>query len=194
VASPDLDCAFIAALQHKEDEFNDAQLRALHQWQLWQLELGSHTNLPSSLRQRCYDAFIMDTATPSHLQDDVINKVTSIGFKPQAGEIMSSSGYRLDACIMVHGEKVGIEVDGPYRFTGYIPNGHTILKRRQVPAIDNMKIISVPYWEWYALASYCSRQKQEYLLHKLSESLGFVITEKMINLNYPVKEEEEEDN
>jgi hypothetical protein len=180
VASPDLDCAFIAALQNKEGKFNDAQLRSLHQWQLWQLELGSHTNLPSSLRQRCYDAFIMDTATPSHLQDDVINELTSIGFKPKAEMIMSSSGYRLDACIMVHGEKVGIEVDGPYHFTGYIPNGHTILKRRQVPAIDNMKIISVPHWEWYALSSYSSRGKQEYLLRKLSESLGFVITESFV--------------
>jgi len=194
VASPDLDCAFIAALQSKEDEFNDIQLRALHQWQLWHLELGSHTNLPSSLRQRCYDAFIMDRANPSHLQDDVINEVASIGFKPQAEEILSSSGYRLDASIMVHGEKVGIEVDGPYHFTGCIPNGHTILKRRQVPTIDNMKIISVPYWEWNALASYSSRRKQEYLLRKLNESLGFVITEKMINLNFPVKEEEEERN
>ena len=180
VASPDLDCAFIAALQRKEGKFNDAQLRSLHQWQLWQLELGSHTNLPSSLRQRCYDAFIMDTATPSHLQDDVINELTSIGFKPKSEEILSSSGYRLDACIMVHGEKVGIEVDGPYHFTGYIPNGHTILKRRQVPAIDNMKIISVPHWEWYALSSYSSRGKQEYLLRKLSESLGFVITESFV--------------
>jgi len=191
VASPDLDCAFIAALQSKEDEFNDSQLRSLHQWQLWQLELGSHTSLPSSLRQRCYDAFIMDTATPSHLQDDVINELTSIGFKPQAEEILSSSGYRLDACIMVHGEKVGIEVDGPCHFTGCIPNGHTILKRRQVPTIDNMKIISVPYWEF---TLYSSRRKQEYLLRKLSESLGFVITENMINLNFPVKEEEEERN
>jgi len=63
-----------------------------------------------------------------------------------------------------------------------------------VPTIDNMKIISVPHWEWYALSSYSSWRKQEYLLRKLSESLGFVITKKMINLNFPVKEEEEEDN
>jgi hypothetical protein len=193
VSSPDLDGAFIAILQSKEDEFNDAQLRALNQWQLWQLELGSHTSLPSSLRQRCYDAFIMDRTNPSHFQDDVINELTSIGFKPQAEMILSTSGYRLDACIMVHGEKVGIEVDGPYHFTGCIPNGHTILKRRQVPIIDNMKIISLPYWEWDALASYSSRRKQEYLLHKLSESLCSVITEKMINLNVPAKEEEEEE-
>ena len=193
VASPDLDCAFIATLQSKEDEFNDAQLGALHQWQLWQLELGSHTSLPSSMRQRCYDAFIMDRTNPSHFQDDVINELTSLGFKPQAEMILSTSGYRLDACIMVHGEKVGIEVDGPYHFTGCIPNGHTILKRRQVPTIDNMKIISVPYWEWDALALYSSRRKHEYLLRKLSERLSFVITEKMINLNIPVKEEEEDD-
>jgi hypothetical protein len=54
-----------------------------------------------------------------------------------------------------------------------------------------MKIISVPYWEWDELASYSSRRKQEYLLCKLS--LGSVITEKIINLNVPAKEEDEED-
>ena len=102
----------------------------------------------------------MDRARPSHLQDDVINELTSIGFEPKAEMILSSSGYRLDACIMIHGEVVGIEVDGPYHFTGCVPNGHTILKRRQVPAVDNMKIISVPYWEWEALASYSNRQKK----------------------------------
>ena len=41
--------------------------------------------------------------------------------------------------------------------------------------IDNMKIVSLPYWEWEALASYSNRldresrfQRQEYLSRKLS--------------------------
>ena len=43
------DCGFIAALLDKEHDFIDAELRQLHQWQLWQLELGSTAKLPSSL-------------------------------------------------------------------------------------------------------------------------------------------------
>ncbi len=38
--------------------------------------------------------------------------------------------------------------------------------------IDNMRIVSVPYWEWEALASYSNHesrfQRQEYLSGKLS--------------------------
>ena len=139
---------------------------------LWQLVREDHTSLPSSLRQRCYDAFIVDRSHPSRLQNDVVNELTSMGFHPQEEMLLTCSGYRLDACVLVHGEKVGIEVDGPFHFTGYIPNGHTILKRRQVKNIDNMRIVSVPYWEWEALASYSNResrfQRQEYLSGKLS--------------------------
>lgn len=45
--SPDLlDCgAFIATLHSKEHEFINSDLQQLHQWQLWQLELGSLTSL-----------------------------------------------------------------------------------------------------------------------------------------------------
>jgi hypothetical protein len=170
------DCgAFIAALRNKEHEFIDADLRQLHQWQLWQSELGSHTSLPSSLRQRCYDAFIMDRSHPSRMQNDVVNELISMGFNPQEEMLLTCSGYRLDACVLVHGEKVGIEVDGPFHFTGFKPTGHTILKRRQVKNIDRMKIVSVPYWEWEALDSW--RQRQEYLSRKLSIGL---LTDKMM--------------
>ena len=81
------------------------------------LELGSLTSLPSSLRQRCYDAFIMDRSHPSRLQNDVVNELTSMGFHPQEEMILSCSGYRLENKGLVHGEKVGIEVDGPFHFT-----------------------------------------------------------------------------
>ena len=44
--------------------------------------------------------------------------------------------------------------------------------------IDNIRIVSVPYWEWEALASYSNRldrescfQRQEYLSCKLSIGL-----------------------
>jgi len=46
---------------------------------------------------------------------------------------------------------------------------------RQVKNIDEMKIVSVPYWEWESLDSW--RQRQEYLSRKLSIGLS---TEKMM--------------
>ena len=101
------------------DEFIDADLRQLHPWQLWQREQGSHTSLPSSLRQRCYNAFIMDRSHPSRMQNDVVNELISMGFNPQEEMLLACSGYRLDACVLVHGEKVGIEVDGPFHLKPY---------------------------------------------------------------------------
>ena len=67
---------------------------------------------------------------------------------------------------MVNGVNVGVKVDGPSHFTGYLPIGHTILKRHQVPNIDGAMIVSVPYWEWEALENICPK-RQEYLSQKI---------------------------
>ena len=48
----------------------------------------------------------MDRSHPSRLQNDVVNELTSMGFHPQEEMILSCSGYRLDACVLVHGKKV----------------------------------------------------------------------------------------
>ena len=42
-----------------------------------------------------------------------------MGFNPQEEMLLACSGYRLDACVLVHGEKVGIEVDGPFHLKPY---------------------------------------------------------------------------
>ena len=63
-------------------------------------------------------------------------------------EVLTPSGYRLDALVEVNGEKVGIEVDGPSHFVNREPTGSTLLKRRQVSTLDYIRIVSVPYWEW----------------------------------------------
>ena len=79
--------------------------------------------------------FALDRVCSSFLQDDVVRELTSIGLRPQE-EMLMPSGYRLDAHVMANGVNIGVEVGGPFHFTGYLPNGHTILKRRQVPNID----------------------------------------------------------
>ena len=98
---------------------------------------------------------------PSKLQDDVISELLSIGLHPEE-EVLTKSGYRLDALVEVHGKKIGIEVDGPSHFVGRKPTGSTLLKRRQVNTLDEILLISVPYWEWNKFGK-DGGKKQQYL-------------------------------
>jgi hypothetical protein len=81
-------------------------------------------------------------------------------------EVLTLSGYCLDALVKVNGEKVGIEVDGPSHFINKEATGRTLLKCRQVSTLDGIKIVSVPYWEWNKLGKDRAK-KQGYLRSKL---------------------------
>ena len=96
----------------KEDEFELEGLFKLHQWQLWQEEIKSNVSLPPSLQKKCYDVFVSKDPRPSKLQDYVIRTLSFLGLKPEE-EVLTESGYRLDALVEVDGKKVAIEVDGP---------------------------------------------------------------------------------
>jgi hypothetical protein len=143
---------FMDALQAKANDFVPENLSQLQQWQLWQDELKSGINLPPALRKECRQAFISQSYQSSIFQDDVISVLSSIGMLPEE-EVLTSSGYRLDALVEVNGIKVGIEVDGPSHFMNQEPKGSTLLKRRQVNNLDDIPIISVPHWEWQKLGS-----------------------------------------
>ena len=159
------DEAFVHVCLKKEDEFIIENLRQHHQWQLWQDELQSNVQLPQSLQKKCYDAFISEAPRPSKLQDDVVSELSSIGLEPEE-EVLTKSGYRLDAVVEVNGKQVGVEVDGPSHFVGRTrtPTGSTILKNRQVPNLDldGIPLVSVPYWEWDKFKK-DSDKKQRYL-------------------------------
>ena len=64
----------------------------------------------------------------------------------------------------VNGKTIGVEVDGPSHFIGKSksPTGSTMLKRRQVPSIDGIELVSVPYWKWDTLGQN-EAKKQQYL-------------------------------
>ena len=160
---------FVAALQAKANDFVPEDLRQLHQWQLWQDELKSGINLPPALREECRQSFVSRSYQSSNFQDDVISMLSSIGMLPEE-EVLTSSGYRLDALVEVNGEKVGIEVDGPYHFMNQQPTGSTLLKRRQVNNLDDIRIVSVPYWEWQKLGRDRAK-KQQYLRSGVSVRL-----------------------
>jgi hypothetical protein len=157
---------FVTALQAKAHDFGMEECRQLHQWQLWQVELKSGINLPPALREECRQAFVSQLYQLSRLQDDVISVLPSIGLRPKE-EVLTPSGYRLDALVKVNGEKVGIEVDGPYHFMNQEPTGSTLLKRRQVSTLDGIRIVSVPYWEWDKFGLEDHTKKQQYLRSKL---------------------------
>ena len=157
---------FMNALQSNAVDFVLVECRQLYQWQLWQDEIKSGIKLSPALRKKCRQAFFSRLPQPSRLQDDVISVLSSIGMSPEE-EVLTPSGYRLDALVEVNGIKVGIEVDGPSHFMNQEPTGSTLLKRRQVHTLDDIHIISVPYWEWREVGSDHSK-KQQYLRYKMS--------------------------
>eukprot|EP00985_Skeletonema_marinoi_P003661 scaffold1598_cov139-Skeletonema_marinoi.AAC.5 len=154
---------FIKKCVEKEDVFKMEGLFQLYQWNLWQTKETSNPGLPVDLKERCYNAFISEEPTVSKFQDDVVAQLSNIGLDPKE-EVLMGSGYRIDALVEVNGKTIGIEVDGPYHFIGRSKSqlGSTILKRRQVPSIDNIELVSVPYWEWDEVGN-DEVKKQEYL-------------------------------
>jgi len=157
-----------AILKKEENEFTLEALVQLHQWQLWQIEIKSGIRLPESLREKCYEAFLLRVPEPSRFQTDVVASLSSIGLDSEQ-EVLMKSGYRIDAVVEAYGNKVGIEVDGPHHFIGRSrePNGSTILKRRQVSHLEGMTVVSIPYFHWYRLKK-DSCKKQQYLRTVLS--------------------------
>jgi hypothetical protein len=166
-AMADIDAPFLFnerlgnTLVKRKQQFNVAQLRQLYQWHLWQTKELSHTGLPEELRVPCYQAFVMDDALVSRLQKDVEHELASMDLKP-VEEFLAPSGYSIDVLIEVNGRRIGIEVDGPFHFVDRKPTARTLLKRRQITAIDNIQLVSVPYWEWNELRN-DHAMKQQYL-------------------------------
>jgi hypothetical protein len=154
---------FINKCVEKRGGFENENLSQLHQWHLWQTKEKSHDGLPTELQGRCYNTFISADPKTSKFQDDVVAQLSSIGLEPKE-EVLMDSGYRIDAIVEVNGKSICVEVDGPSHFIGKgrSPTGSTILKRRQVPAIDGIELVSVPYWEWIKIGK-DQMKKQEYL-------------------------------
>jgi hypothetical protein len=156
---------FIGVCLKNENDFAFKHYTQLHQWQLWQEELKSDIRLPPSLRKKCQETFLSQLARPSRLQEDVVSILASIGLQPEE-EFLTKSGYRIDALVEANGKKIGIEVDGPSHFVGKKPTGSTLLKHRQVNTLDEIEVISVPYWEWDKLGKDVAK-KQQYLRFEL---------------------------
>ena len=119
---------FGIACASKENSFSVDGLRQLHQWQLWQQEMGSGIELPQSLHEKCGNTFFSASYSGSKLQDEVVGELKAAGLDLDE-EVLLGSGYRIDALVKVgDGRRVAVEVDGPSHFIQQWPTGSTTLK------------------------------------------------------------------
>ncbi|KAL7548004.1 hypothetical protein ACHAWF_011280 [Thalassiosira exigua] len=167
-AVADVDCPelfgddFVEAVLAKRGEFTKPGLSQLHQFNLWRKELGSDVRLPPSLQERCLAAFSVEQNQfhLSELQYDVVSELRALNV-PLLPEELTETGYSLDALVEADGAWIGVEVDGPHHFVGRNkPTGSTLLKRRQVAALEGIRVLSVPHWEWEKLGEDRGRRRK----------------------------------
>ena len=104
--------------------------------------------LAAPLAARCLEAFVASDGNPSELQRQVVRELEALGLTPRQ-EVRTDEGYSLDATVVWRGQRVGVEVDGPFHFLrdSRQPDGATTLKRRQLRRFG-WRLLSVTYWEW----------------------------------------------
>lgn len=153
---------FLYKCVEMESELDDAELRQLYQWHLWQAKEKKRGGLPKDLRDKYHNVFIESARKESKYQHSILMTLSSMGL--QSNETVLGSGYGIDALVLVNGRKVGIEVDGQCHFIGDTNSllGHTILKRRQIRAVDSIKHLSVTHWKWTNLGEDLTK-RQSYL-------------------------------
>ena len=143
--------SFTSRCARFEASFSREDLVQLHQWSLWREERGLQwPELPKSLRQACHDAFTAEEGKPSQLQSDVVREIRSRGANVREEHRCKVSGYSIDALVTLHdGERVAVEVDGPFHFVGRSqqPTGATRLKHRQLRYFG-WRLERIAYWEW----------------------------------------------
>jgi len=143
---------FIHSCTTNLHKFDAVGLCQLHLWNLWRHETRKE-GLFTDTAETCKNAFVhLKSIGRSKLQTTVINHLRKLDIDVME-EVQVESGYLLDALLTINGKKIGVEIDGPFHFIGRRLNGVTILKRRLVPNVDNIPIISLPYWELNGLHS-----------------------------------------
>jgi RAP domain/FAST kinase-like protein, subdomain 1 len=159
------DSPFAKTLRSRDpSKFTVEEVRQLHQFHLW-----------------CHEAFVSEEAVSSLFQNNVVETLRTLPDVSQVEvEVLAESGYNLDAVIVYQGERIGVEVDGPFHFVGspssQSPNGATLLKRRQLRALEGWKLVAIPYWEWEEIEKEGSNMKrtekrQMYLQKLLDEAI-----------------------
>jgi len=74
--------------------------------------LTSNIQLPTSLQEEFYEAFVLVVPRSSKLHDNVMPGLQSIGIDSEE-EALTTRGYYINVLVEVNGVKIGIEIDGP---------------------------------------------------------------------------------
>jgi RAP domain/FAST kinase-like protein, subdomain 1 len=166
--------------------FGVEELCQLHQFLLWCKEqTGAACSwFPVERSQQCRKAFVADEVAPSRLQNDVVAALEKLQDVSHVEvEVLTESGYSIDAVAVFQGNRIGIEVDGPSHFVGQSqsPNGATLLKQRQLRALEDWKLVSIPYWEWNEIDKKgSSKERREnkglYLQKKLLDGTSLAVS------------------
>jgi RAP domain len=162
-------------LSRDPSSFNVEGISQLHQFQLWCKEQTGASWLPDELRTLCRQVFVCAEAEPSQLQNDVAAALRAVqGVSQVQEEVLTQCGYSLDAAVVFQGNRIGVEVDGPSHFVGrsHSIKGSTLLKHRQLRALEDWKLVTIPYWEWNAINTGKARKekKQRYLQNLLERA------------------------
>jgi RAP domain/FAST kinase-like protein, subdomain 1/FAST kinase-like protein, subdomain 2 len=161
-----LDSRFAQTLLSRDpSSFSVENIGQLHQFQLWCQEQTGASWFPDKLSQQCRQVFVSAEAKPSRLQNHVVESLRALEAVSQVEvEVSTKSGYSLDAVVMFRGERIAVEVDGPSHFVGgqsRSANGATVLKHRQLRALEGWNLVTIPYWEWNAIDTGSNKERKE---------------------------------
>mmetsp|Transcript_17252 Transcript_17252/g.19826 ORF Transcript_17252/g.19826 Transcript_17252/m.19826 type:complete len:252 (-) Transcript_17252:438-1193(-) len=145
------------------DNFDNKHLGQLHQWNLWCRERLGRNMLPLDLSDHCLKSFIQNKNVTSELQRDVARVLVEMGLAVKE-EALLETGYTVDLLVSMHDKKIAVEVNGPSHYFGRsrTKTGSTLLKYRQISALDGLTIVSVPYWEWDKISAKGKNERKKH--------------------------------
>jgi len=151
----------------------------------------------AALRHECKKAFEENSAAQqrsSEAESAVLETLVELGEECRRGEILPGLGYSIDLWLPARG--ICVEVDGPSHFVriqqeragdvnlshgalavpppvasgeGLVLDGPSLLKHRQLRAAG-FRVLSLPFWEWDAVATASPKDRQEWLQARLLEA------------------------
>jgi hypothetical protein len=126
-----------------------ADWRAFKRWPSWQFEWSLSRDIRRSQHQNISPS--TGCCTRVEIHGSTSNR-----------RVVAPSGYSIVALVEDDDRRIVIEVDGPSHFIHRKLTATTMLKRRQITAIDKITLVSVLYWKWGKHGK-DSTKKQQYL-------------------------------
>jgi len=139
------------------------ELSQLYQALMWynQENNGESLSFPPELEEECKSAFMkqQESSASKELLTEIMNTFQAIIQEDeQTMDLVidspqcSETGYNFEFVLKSQSEDdIGIEINGPSDFINQLPNGSTLLKRRQISKLGNTPFVSIPHWEWEEL-------------------------------------------